>query len=403
MACSSCGSRTPINRALPKSPTWPCWRIFVGWGSTWDEGPEIGGPHAPYRQSERTDRYAMATDQLLERGSAYLCYCTPEELAERRKAAQAARRAPGYDGRCRDLTDDQRAKFETRRPCILGSVPRAGGPDGHRRRRRAWARSRPETAQIPDFVIRRSDGSPTYMLAVTVDDVEMDITHIVRGEDLMAATPRQLLMREAIGRRGDPRLRVTCRCSSTRKAGRLSKRWGDVSVAAYREQGFLPEALVNYLALLGWSYDDHTNIFSMDELVEKFSLERVGKNPAAFDVNKLEWLNGHYIREKTPEEMAELLVKVCAKARLNVDSEASRDEAAGRRPSDHRTHEAADRGPADDPVPLRGRRSRCQDGQGLGGPGGVPSRGGPAVSKASRSGARRRSKRRCDLSPRSGS
>ncbi|HYI46750.1 MAG TPA: glutamate--tRNA ligase [Actinomycetota bacterium] len=291
-------------------------------GLEWDEGPEVGGPHTPYRQSERTDRYARATDHLLKQGHAYLCYCTPEELAERRKAAQAARRAPGYDGRCRNLTENQRAAFERegRASSVRFRVPEGRTVTVEDAVRGTVAT---ETAQIPDFVIRRSDGSPTYMLAVTVDDVEMDITHIVRGEDLMAATPRQLLMREALGVEEVP-VFGHLPLLVDEKGRPLSKRWGDVSVAAYREQGFLPEALVNYLALLGWSYDDHTNIFSVDELIEKFSLERVGKNPAAFDVNKLEWLNGHYIREKTPDEMVGLLVKVCAKARLNVDSEASR-------------------------------------------------------------------------------
>jgi glutamyl-tRNA synthetase len=291
-------------------------------GLGWDEGPEVDGPHAPYRQSERMDRYATAIDQLLQQGDAYLCYCTPEELAERRKAAQAERRAPGYDGRCRDLTDEERAQFEAqgRSSSVRFRVPEGRTITVDDVIRGSFST---ETAQIPDFVIRRSDGSPTYMLAVTVDDVDMDITHVIRGEDLMAATPRQLLMREALGVQEVP-VFGHLPLLVDEKGRPLSKRWGDVSVAAYREQGFLPEALVNYLALLGWSFDDHTNIFSVDELVEKFTLERVGKNPAAFDVNKLEWLNGHYIRQKSPEEMADLLVKVCARARLNVDSPESR-------------------------------------------------------------------------------
>ncbi|MEA2447943.1 MAG: nondiscriminating glutamyl-tRNA synthetase [Actinomycetota bacterium] len=291
-------------------------------GLGWDEGPEVGGPHAPYRQSERMDRYATAIDQLLQQGDAYLCYCTPEELAERRKTAQAERRAPGYDGRCRDLTDEERAQFEAqgRSSSVRFRVPEGRTITVDDVIRGSFST---ETAQIPDFVIRRSDGSPTYMLAVTVDDVDMDITHVIRGEDLMAATPRQLLMREALGVQEVP-VFGHLPLLVDEKGRPLSKRWGDVSVAAYREQGFLPEALVNYLALLGWSFDDHTNIFSVDELVEKFTLERVGKNPAAFDVNKLEWLNGHYIKQKSPEEMADLLVKVCARARLNVDSPESR-------------------------------------------------------------------------------
>jgi glutamyl-tRNA synthetase len=157
------------------------------------------------------------------------------------------------------------------------------------------------------------------MLAVTVDDLEMDITHIIRGNDLVASTARQLLIREALGASEVPTFaHLPLLVAPDGKP--LSKRWGDVAVSAYRDQGFLPEAMNNYMALLGWSFDDRTNIFSMDELVEKFSLERVGKNPAAFDVDKLEWLNGHYIREKTPAELAELLIPHCSAEGIPVDS-----------------------------------------------------------------------------------
>jgi glutamyl-tRNA synthetase len=182
-------------------------------------------------------------------------------------------------------------------------------------------RGRIDTAseQITDFVIRRSDGSPVYMLAAGVDDLLMNITHVIRGEDLIAATPRQILIREAMGASDVPVFAHLPLLVDER--GRpLSKRWGDVAVSAYREQGFLPSALVNYLALLGWSYDDKTNIFSVDELIERFSLERVGKNPAAFDVAKLEWLNGHYLRSLTPAELAERLVPFCVSAGLAADS-----------------------------------------------------------------------------------
>jgi glutamyl-tRNA synthetase len=179
------------------------------------------------------------------------------------------------------------------------------------------------TAQISDFIIQRSDGGPTYMLAVTVDDLEMGITHVIRGEDLMASTPRQLLIREALGVAEVPvfaHLPMVV-ASDGRK---LSKRWGAVSVRAYRDAGFLPEAMVNYLALLGWSYDDKTNVFSLDELVEKFSLERVGRNPAAFDPVKLEWLNGIYIKQLDPGDLAERLVPFCEAAGLDADSASGR-------------------------------------------------------------------------------
>ncbi|MDQ4146017.1 MAG: glutamate--tRNA ligase, partial [Actinomycetota bacterium] len=178
--------------------------------------------------------------------------------------------------------------------------------------------------QMQDFVIQRSDGSPTYMLAAAVDDALMGITHVIRGEDLISATPRQILLREAMNITDVPVFGHLPLLVDER--GRpLSKRWGDVAVRAYREQGFLPEAMVNYLALLGWSYDDKTNLFLIEELVEKFSLERVGRNPAAFDVNKLEWLNGHYIRRLTPEALAERLVDLCVAEGLEADNHRGRE------------------------------------------------------------------------------
>ena len=291
-------------------------------GLDWDEGPEVGGDFGPYRQSERGSRYESVAADLLEADAAYRCYCTAEELAERRKRAQAEGRPPGYDGRCRTLSSEEVARFEAegREFAVRFAVP----PD----RQIAFedvVRGTITTAseQMQDFVIQRSDGSPTYMLAAAVDDALMNITHIIRGEDLIAATPRQILLREAMGITEVPVFAHLPLLVDER--GRpLSKRWGDVAVSAYREQGFLPEAVVNYLALLGWSYDDKTNIFMIEELIEKFSLERVGRNPAAFDVNKLEWLNGHYIRRLTPEQLADRLVDVCSAEGLPADSDEGR-------------------------------------------------------------------------------
>jgi glutamyl-tRNA synthetase len=282
-------------------------------GLDWDEGPEVGGPFGPYRQSERFERYDAVARQLLDKGRAYRCYCTPEEVAERRKAKQR-RAPPGYDGHCRRLSAARRAALEAEgRPSAL----RFAVPEGRTVEFDDIVRGAIVTAsdQIADFVIKRSDGSPTYLLAAGVDDALMNITHVIRGDDLMAATPRQLLLREAMGVVDSPRFAHLPQIVDAR--GRpLSKRWGDVAVKAYRKQGFLPEAIINYLALLGWSYDDRTNIFSRDELVSKFSLERVGRNPAAFDVAKLEWLNGHYIRQLSPERLARELEPLCVAAGL---------------------------------------------------------------------------------------
>jgi glutamyl-tRNA synthetase len=279
-------------------------------GLSWDEGP--------FLQSKRLDNYAAAAARLVEAGSAYRCYCTPEELETRRKTATAAGRPPGYDGRCRDLTPEERAAFEAEgRSFAL----RFRVPENRTIAFEDVVRGQivTETAQISDFVIQRSDGFPTYMLAVTVDDLEMDITHVIRGEDLLASTPRQMLIREALGVSQLPVFaHLPLLVSSDGRP--LSKRWGDVSVRAYRDAGFLPEAIVNYLALLGWSFDDHTNVFSIDELVDKFTLERVGRNPAAFDVVKLEWLNGIYIKQLAPSDLAERLVPFCVRAGIDADS-----------------------------------------------------------------------------------
>ena len=291
-------------------------------GLTWDEGPEVGGELGPYRQSERLERYAEAGRTLLEAGRAYRCYCTPEELDDRRKNAQAARIAPGYDGHCRTLSDSQRAAYEAER---RASAVRFMVPESRPIEFQDVVRGTITTHsdQIPDFVIQRSDGSPTYMLAAAVDDVAMEITHVIRGEDLIPATPRQLLLREAMGVEGQLVFaHLPLLVSSDGKP--LSKRRGDVAVGAYREQGFLPEAMVNYLALLGWSFDERTNIFSTRELIEKFSLERVGRNPATFDINKLEWLNGHYIRNKSASDLAEALVPFCVGAGIPADTEEGR-------------------------------------------------------------------------------
>lgn len=291
-------------------------------GLDWDEGPGVGGAYGPYRQSERSDHYQSVNAVLEEAGSVYRCYCTAGELAERRASAQAARRTPGYDGMCRSLSDAERVAFESEgrshalrfrvpedRRIVFDDVVR--GPVTTR------------SDEIPDFVVRRSDGSPTYMLAAAVDDVEMEITHIVRGEDLVAATPRQLLIREAMGATGTPVFaHLPLLVAPDGKP--LSKRWGDVAVSAYRRMGFLPEALVNYLALLGWSYDEKTNIFSVEELIQRFTLERVTRNPAIFDIPKLEWLNAHYIRLLSPPALSERLVAACVEAGLPADSDEGR-------------------------------------------------------------------------------
>ncbi|MGH2680819.1 MAG: glutamate--tRNA ligase [Actinomycetota bacterium] len=284
-------------------------------GLEWEEGPDVGGPHGPYRQSERLGIYREMTDRLLEAGHAYRCWCTAEELDERRKAALARGEAPGYDGRCRDRPDEEVAEFEAAgRPfAIRFHMPERGWMvedlvKGEVR----WA-----PGDLRDFVIVRSDGSPVFLLAVAVDDMLMEVTHVVRGDDLLASAPRNAAVIEALGGTVPAYAHLPQVLGPDAKP--LSKRHGDTSVAAFRERGFLPEAMVNYLALLGWAKDDHTTFLSRDELVEAFDLANVSHNPAVFDVQKLEWMNKHTIQTLDEEELAARCVHFLTEAGLSVD------------------------------------------------------------------------------------
>ena len=293
-------------------------------GLDWDEGPGHGGPYGPYRQSERMPLYAAVANALLEAGMAYDAYETAEELAEQRREAQAAGGPPGYAGAHRDLTDEQRDEFRAqgRQPVLRLRTPDAGSVAFHDHVRGdvefAWK-------DVPDFVIQRADGSPTYFLANTVDDLAMGITFVARGEDLLSATPRQLflydlLLRDSLldrvltenGFPGRPAgvdlpgfAHLPLLVGEDRKP--LSKRHGSVAVDEFRRQGFLPETLVNFLALCGWSYDATTERFTADELVDRFSFDRVGSNPSYFDPDKLRSMNGDRIKDLGDAELAERL------------------------------------------------------------------------------------------------
>jgi glutamyl-tRNA synthetase len=287
-------------------------------GLDWDEGPEVGGPFGPYRQTERMEVYQDAVDRLMADGNAYRCYCTPQELEERRKAALARGEPPGYDGRCRNLSEEERRRFEEegREFAIRFATPGRDvtvedvirGPSTF------------PASDIRDFVILRSDRTPTYLLAAAVDDRAMELTHVIRGEDLHSSTPRQILLLEALGAERIPAYaHLPLIVGPDRHP--LSKRHGAVAVETFREEGFLPEAMVNYLALLGWSYDDHTEIFSKEDLAKHFDLSRVARNPAAFDREKLEWMNGHYLREMEPARFQELLRVTLVEAGLDASPE----------------------------------------------------------------------------------
>lgn len=289
-------------------------------GLDWDEGPDVGGPHAPYRQSQRREIYREQVERLLAAGHAYRCYCTPEELEERRKRALERGEPPGYDGRCRRLTDAERRAFEADgRPWAV----RFAMPE------REWVvhdlvkgEVRFAPGSLPDFVLVRSDGSPTFLLAVAVDDLLMEITHVIRGEDLLASAPRNAAVIEALGGTPPAYAHLPLIVGADRQP--LSKRHGSTSVEAFREQGFLPEALLNYLALLGWSKDEHTTFLTREELIASFDLSRVSHNPAAFDVEKLEWMNNHYIQGLDDDELAARCMHFMTQAGLLPDPAALR-------------------------------------------------------------------------------
>jgi glutamyl-tRNA synthetase len=285
-------------------------------GLDWDEGPGVGGPRGPYRQTERFDVYREAAARLVEGGHAYRCYCTPEELEERRRQAKATDRAPGYDGRCRRLTDDERVKLEAegRTWALRFAIPEGRSVDFDDL---VKGPQRFEHEALRDFVIVRSDGSPTYLLASGVDDLRMGMTHVIRGEDLLPSTPRQLLMFEALGEPAPQYAHLPLILGPDR--AKLSKRHGAVAVEWFREHGFLPDALVNYLALLGWSPGNNEEILPRGELVERFDLSAVSRHPAIFDTEKLTWMNGEYLRALSDEEAAAGMLTSLSEAGLVVD------------------------------------------------------------------------------------
>jgi glutamyl-tRNA synthetase len=263
-------------------------------GLDWDEGVEVGGPHGSYRQSERIGRYGEAAETLRSDGGAYLCFCTPEELEERREEARAAGRPPGYDGRCRELRpSDAGARRDAGEAAVLRlAVPRPGLTSFQDLVRGEVSF---DHENIEDFVLLRSNGSPTYHLASTVDDVDFQITHVVRGEDLLSSTPKHILITYALG--AEPPVYAHLSLLMGPDGKKLSKRHGDTALHAYRDGGYLPEAFVNYVALLGWNFGGDETIFTRDEMTDRFDLSDIQKNPAVFDNEKLTWMNGVYIRE----------------------------------------------------------------------------------------------------------
>ncbi len=293
----------------------------LGWlGLIWDEGPGVGGPYGPYIQSERSETYRGVVVQLLEAGLAYRCFCTREEI-EAREAARPKGVPSGYDGFCRDLTTDRVAELKA-----LGtaSVVRMRVPDADIEFDdlvRGPVRFGAE--HVPDYVIVRANGEPLYTLVNPVDDSLMEITHVLRGEDLLPSTPRQIVLYRALGQIGVGRGRIPAFGHLPTVLGegnrRLSKRDKGAGLAEYREQGYLPEGLLNYLALLGWAIADDRDIFSLAEMVAAFDILRVNANPARFDAKKCEAINASHIRRLSTPELAAALLPYLVGAGLVSD------------------------------------------------------------------------------------
>jgi glutamyl-tRNA synthetase len=290
-------------------------------GFDWDEGPEVGGPFGPYRQSERYDVYDDVARRLREAGRAYHCYCSQQELEERNEQARAAGRPPGYDGHCRSLNAEQVAGYdaEERKPVVRFRVPDhpivfddlVRGPISF------------QAEHVPDYVLVRANGHPLYTLVNPVDDALMEITHVLRGEDLLSSTPRQLALYDAMGEIGvgsgrTPRFgHLPYVMGQGNK--KLSKRDPESNLLGYRDRGFLPEGLLNYLALLGWAIAEDRDVFSMGEMVEAFTIERVNPNPARFDLKKCEAINASHLRALPVDELAVRVLPYLQTAGLVAD------------------------------------------------------------------------------------
>lgn len=271
-------------------------------GLDWDEGPETGGPHAPYVQSERLPVYQEAAERLIREGKAYRCYCTRERLEEMRAAQQAAKGTVGYDRRCRHLSPAERAEHEASGvPSVVRfAMPLEGSVTFEDVVRGEITF---ENGLLDDFVLLKSDGFPTYQLAAPLDDALMEVTHIIRGEEWISSATKNILVTRALGHEPPRYAHLPLILGPDKK--KLSKRHGDAAVTDFQAAGYLPEALLNFLALLGWSEGTDQEVYSRDELVARFSLEAVTRHPAIFDVQKLDWMNGVVIRSLPVDELAD--------------------------------------------------------------------------------------------------
>ena len=269
-------------------------------GLEWDEGPDVGGLYGPYRQSERSEIYRQYAQQLIEGGGAYRCFCTPEELAKMREAQRARGESFGYEGPCRELsTDEVRQKLDAGTPYTV----RLKAPTDGETRFTDLVRGEVvcPNSEVQDIILLKSDGFPTYHLANVVDDHLMKISHVVRAEEWISSTPKHVLLYEAFGWEMPTFIHMPLLRNPDKS--KISKRKNPTSLDWYREQGYLPEALLNFLALMGWSLGDDREMFSVAEMIEGFSWDRVKTSGPVFDLQKLDWLNGEYVRAMSPEEL----------------------------------------------------------------------------------------------------
>lgn len=280
-------------------------------GMNWDEGIDVGGPHGPYRQTERLDLYKKEVQRLLDEGKAYYCYCSAEELEKSRKAQLDAGKTPIYDEHCRHLTEEEKARYEAegRKPVVRLKVRKDGvfAFDDMVRGHVEF-----QAAGVGDFIIMKSDGIPVYNFAVVIDDAFMEVTHVIRAEEHLSNTPRQLAIYEALGYKPPKFGHISLILGEDHK--KMSKRHGATSVTEYRNMGYLPEAVVNYLALLGWTPKGEQEIFTEEELIKQFSMKRVSSNDAVFDINKLNWINFQYMKKLDADQLYDLIVPFLVKA-----------------------------------------------------------------------------------------
>ncbi|MGC8764767.1 MAG: glutamate--tRNA ligase [Brevinematia bacterium] len=286
----------------------------------WDEGPMVGGPEKSYLQSERIEIYREYANKLIEEGKAYYCYCTPEEIEAGKREMEAAGKGPIYNGRCRNLTASQRRQFESegRKPVVRFMAYKEDFSINDLVKGEVIF----PRGMVGDFVILRANGLPVYNYAVVVDDALMGITHVIRADEHLSNTVRQLMIYKALGFKVPEFAHLALVLGPDRQ--KLSKRHGATSVDEFRKAGYLPEALINYLALLGWSSPDEKEILSRDELIKAFDLSRVSPSPAIFDIDKLNWISKHYIINYDPDRLFELALPYIKETGLveeNLDEE----------------------------------------------------------------------------------